>query len=215
MKVALVHDALNQYGGAEKVLEEFHVLFPDAPVYCPVYLPEVMPHHFAAWDIRPSWLARLPLANRYHRAIFPLYPYAMHSMDLTGFDVILSSSFNFGHNVVADPEACHVCYCHSPSRFLWDFHGYSRREGFSSLKRSSVVPFLPWLRAHDVVSASRVDKWIATSRLVERRIWKTYRRRSTIIPPPVDLAQFAPAARHDGYFHRVFCLIGSHVKRGA
>lgn len=208
MKVALVHDALNQYGGAEKVLEEFHRLYPDASVFCPVYLPDVMPREFAEWDIRPSWLARLPGANRYHRAIFPLYPYAMHSVDLSGFDVVLSSSFNFAHNVVAGPDTCHVCYCHSPSRFLWDFHGYVQREGFSTLKRSLVVPFLPSLRTQDVVAAQRVDTWVATSRVVQQRIRTIYRRRSGIIPPPVDLAQFESSATgHDGYFLLLMRLV--------
>jgi len=199
MKIALVHDALNQYGGAEKVLEEFHALYPDAPVFCPVYLPGAMPRAFDAWDIRPSWLARLPGANRYHRAVFPLYPYAMHSLDLTGYDLILSSSFNFAHNVAGDAEACHVCYCHSPSRFLWDFHNYARREGFSAVKRAAVLPFLPHLRAQDTASAHRVDRWIATSRAVQRRVLKTYRRRSTIIPPPVDIDAFHTARTHDRY----------------
>ncbi len=208
MKIALVHDALNQYGGAEKVLEEFHRLYPDAPVFCPVYLPDVMPKAFANWDIRPSWLARLPGANRYHRAIFPLYPYAMHSVDLSGFDVVLSSSFNFAHNVVAGPDTCHVCYCHSPSRFLWDFHGYVRREGFSVLKRSLVVPFLPSLRTQDVVAAQRVDTWIATSRVVQQRIRTVYRRRSGIIPPAVEIAQFEPSpSGHDDYFLLLMRLV--------
>jgi glycosyltransferase involved in cell wall biosynthesis len=201
MKVAIVHDALNQYGGAEKVLEELHAIFPDAPVFCPVYLPKVMPADFADWDIRPSWMNRLPGANRYHRIIFPLYPLAMHGLDLSGYDVVITSSFNFAHNIVVDPDACHICYCHSPSRFLWDFHGYARRERFSAFKRALIMPFLPTLRTQDAVSAQRVDAWIATSRVVQQRIRKVYGRRSTIIAPPVDLLQFSPAARRqDDYF---------------
>jgi glycosyltransferase involved in cell wall biosynthesis len=200
MRVALVHDALNQYGGAEKVLEEFHAMFPEAPIFCPVYRPDVMPKDFQNWDIRQSWMARLPGANRYHRLVFPLYPYAMHGTDLSDYDLILSSSFNFAHNVVTPTDSCHVCYCHSPSRFLWDFEGYAKREQFSALKRGMIHPFLPSLRTQDVVSSLGVDSWIATSRLVQKRIRKVYRRRSTIIAPPVDLGQFAPAASHDGYY---------------
>ena len=207
MRVALVHDALNQYGGAEKVLEEFHALFPEAPVFCPVYLPKVMSPDFANWDIRPSWMDRLPGANRYHRIVFPLYRYAMHGLDLSEYDLILSSSFNFAQNVVADHDARHVCYCHSPSRFLWDFHGYARREGFSKIKRALVKPFLPSLRTNDVVSAQHVDSWIATSRVVQQRIRKTYRRRSSIIPPPVDLTKFAPSTGHDGYLLLLMRLV--------
>jgi glycosyltransferase involved in cell wall biosynthesis len=200
MKVALVHDALNVYGGAEKVLEELHAVFPDAPIFCPIYRPEAMPASFMHWDIRPSWMGRLPGANRHHRLLFPIYPYAMHGMDLSGYDVVLSSSFNFAHNVVVGPSTHHICYCHSPSRFMWDFHGYARREGFSNLTRSLVLPFLPSLRTHDAASAQRVDSWIATSRIVQQRIRKIYRRRSTIIAPPVDLSQFSPASEHDKYF---------------
>jgi glycosyltransferase involved in cell wall biosynthesis len=207
MKVALVHDALNQYGGAEKVLEEFHEMFPDAPIFCPVYRPEVMPSGFARWDIRPSWMQRLPVADRYHRIYFALYPYAMHGTDLSGYDLVLTSSFNFAHNVVVSPGSCHICYCHSPSRFLWDFASYARREQLSALKRAVVQSFLPSLRTYDVVSAQRVDSWIATSQVVQQRIHKIYRRRSTIIAPPVDLAQFAPAPRHHGYFLLLMRLV--------
>jgi glycosyltransferase involved in cell wall biosynthesis len=207
VKVAIVHDALNQYGGAEKVLEELHAVFPDAPVFCPVYLPKVLPAAFATWDIRPSWMSRLPGANRYHRSIFPIYPYAMHDINLDGFDVVLTSSFNFAHNVVAAPGACHICYCHSPSRFLWDFHGYARRERFSAFKRALVVPFLPHLRTQDAVSARLVDGWIATSRVVQQRIRKIYGRRSTIIPPPIDPSQYHVEPNHDGYFLLLMRLV--------
>jgi glycosyltransferase involved in cell wall biosynthesis len=168
-----------------------------------------MPRDFDSWDIRTSWLAKIPGANRHHRAVFPLYPYAMHSVDLSDYDLVLSSSFNFAHNAVAGPDTCHVCYCHSPSRFLWDFHGYAKREGFSALKKSMVIPFLPSLRADDVVSAQRVDAWVATSRIVRQRIHKIYRRRSSIIPPPVDLTQFAPSTTgHDNYFLLLMRLVG-------
>jgi glycosyltransferase involved in cell wall biosynthesis len=208
VKVALVHDALNQYGGAEKVLEEFHAIFPEAPIYCPVFRPSVLPRAFGDWDIRPSWLARIPGANRYHRAIFPLYPYAMHSLDLSSYDLVVSSSFNFAHQVVVSPDAHHICYCHSPSRFLWDFNGYTQREGLSASKRALVVPFLPSLRTFDFASAQRVDTWIATSRVVRQRIDKIYRRPSVIIPPPVNLHEFSPnGSGHDGYFLLLMRLV--------
>ena len=128
MKVAIVHDSMSHYGGAEKVLEQMHAAFPAAPVHVALWNPARLPPQFRDWDIRTSWLDRLPLARRFHRAAFPLYPSAMHSFDLSGFDVVLSSSFNFAHNVVVDPDAVHVCYCHSPGRFLWDFAGYATRE---------------------------------------------------------------------------------------
>src|SRR5260221_4720489 len=114
----------------------------------------------------------------------------MHSLDLGGFDVVLSSSYNFAHNVVTDPDAVHVCYCHSPARFMWDTAGYARREGFGPLKRAVIGAFMPSLRAMDVVAAQRVDCWVSTSRLVQRRIRKYYQRDSIILPPPVDVGEF-------------------------
>lgn len=208
MKVALVHDALNQNGGAEKVLAELHRMFPSAPVFCPLYRPSVLPADFAGWDVRPSWMQRIPGATRYHRVMFPLYPFAMHGFDLSEYDVVISSSFNFAHNVVIRPDASHICYCHSPSRFLWDFDAYARREGLSRVQRMFVSAFLPALRTHDVVSAQGVDTWIATSRVVRQRIRKIYRRRSELVPPPIDLDEFGSTPSHGGYYLVLMRLVG-------
>lgn len=208
MRVAIVHDVINQYGGAEKVLEELHALFPDAAVLAPSYHADSLPPHFRQWGIRTSWLDRLPGANRFHRLVFPLYPFAMHSLSVEGYDLVISSSFNFAHNITTGPHTAHLCYCHSPSRFLWDFEAYARREGFGALKRSMIVPFLPPLRALDLAAAQGVDHWVATSDLVRRRISKIYRRRSAVLAPPIDVNEFHVSPRHDGYYLLLMRLVG-------
>lgn len=208
MKVAIVHDVINQYGGAEKVLEELRAIYPDATIMAPSYHPDLLPPRFRDWGIRTSWLDRLPGANRFHRIVFPLYPFAMQSLVTDGYDLVISSAFNFAHNVTTGPDTTHVCYCHSPSRFLWDFDAYARREGFGKVKRGLIAPFLPPLRGLDIASAQGVDHWIATSDLVQRRIRKTYRRRSALIPPPIDINEFHVAPRHDGYYLLLMRLVG-------
>lgn len=208
MKVALVHEALTVYGGAEKVLEEFAAMFPEAPIFAPIYDPGPFPDALRAHDVRTSWLNSLPFVKRHHRAIFPIYPSLMNGMDLDGFDLVLSSSFNFAHNVVTSPEACHVCYCHSPARFLWDYNGYARREKFGTFERHLIELLLPRLRTMDRTAAQGVDHWVSTSSLVERRIRKIYRRESVIIPPPVDLMEFKPVSHHDGYYLVLMRLVG-------
>ncbi|WP_149535808.1 glycosyltransferase [Siccirubricoccus phaeus] len=208
MKLAIIHDSIGQYGGAEKVLEEMHAAFPDAPIFMALWNQKGLPPHFRQWDVRTSWLDRLPGARRWHRALFPLYPMAMHGFDLSGFDVVLSSSFNFAHNVVVGPEAVHICYCHSPARFLWDFHGYAERERFGRLTRGAVSAMLPTLRTMDAVAAMRVDHWISTSRLVQQRIGKYYRRESEILPPPIRVAEFRMGQGPGEHFLLLMRLVG-------
>ncbi|MCO6418404.1 glycosyltransferase [Siccirubricoccus sp. KC 17139] len=208
MKLAIIHDSIGQYGGAEKVLEEMHAAFPDAPVFLPLWNEKGLPPHFRHWDVHTSWLDRMPGARRLQRAIFPLHPIAMHGFDLSEFDVVLSSSFNFAHNVVVGPEATHICYCHSPGRFLWDFHGYAERERMGRFTRGAVTAMLPLLRTMDAVAAMRVDHWIATSRLVQQRIGKYYRRDSQILPPPIRVADFRMGKGPGEHFLLLMRLVG-------
>lgn len=207
MKVALVHDWLNQYGGAERVLEEFHALFPDAPVYVSMYAPEKMPAKYQTWDIRTTWMQRLPLVTKKHQPFMPLYPAAFETFDLSGYDLVLSSASAFCHGVITRPETCHVCYCHTPTRFMWNYFDYVKRESLSPAKQRALVPFLFNLRTWDRVSADRVDYWIANSRLVRQRIAKFYRRTSAVIHPPVSADRFQPSDGHDDYFFVLSRLI--------
>ncbi len=190
MRVALVHDYLNQYGGAERVLEALHTLFPAAPVFTSVYDPDVMPRAYRTWDIRTSWMQRLPAWRRLFRAYVPFYPSAFESFDLSAYDLVISSSSAFAKGVIPRPGAIHVCYCHTPMRFAWRTSEYVAREAFGAARRAALMPLMTLLRMWDVVSTQRVDAFIANSRAVAQRIARYYGRDATVIAPPVDLPAF-------------------------
>ena len=185
MKLAIVCSWLNQYGGAERVLEVIHDLYPEAPIYTSIYRPESLPTSYRSWDIRPSPLNHLPLIKRHHQPFLPLYPLAFESMDLGGFDVVLSVTSAFAHGVITSAETAHVCYCLTPARFLWNYHTYIERERVGRLASLALQPFLKNLRQWDRLAADRVDHFVAISRTVQARISKHYRRDSEIIYPPV------------------------------
>ena len=208
MKVALVHDALNQYGGAERVLEQIKAVYPDAPVFVPLWDPTRLPDCYAGWDVRPSWLDRVPFARSKHRLMLPLYPNAIESIDLRGFDVVVGSSFGFAHGVLTSPGTLHVNYCHSPGRFLWDYHRYAERERLGRPARVLLSTMLTRLRQWDIAASERPDAWIATSRLVQDRISKFYRKPSVIIPPPVDVGRFDCGHGEGGYYLMLMRLVG-------
>jgi len=176
VRVALVHDYLTQYGGAEKVLEALHALYPGAPVYTSVYASEAMPACFQRWKIRTSFMQRLPLLRRKHQLGLPLYPTAFEQFDLSGYDLVISSSSAWAKGVITGPQTLHICYCHSPMRFAWSYQDYARGENVGALGKL-VLPFiLSYVRLWDETSAGRADAYIANSREVARRISKYYRR---------------------------------------
>jgi glycosyltransferase involved in cell wall biosynthesis len=199
MRVAIIHDYLNQYGGAERVLEALHELYPDAPVYTSIYDPAAMPAEYRTWDIRTSWMQRLPGWRRAFRAYFPLYPSAFESFDLSGYDLILSSSSAYAKGIIPSPTAVHICYCHTPMRFAWRTEAYVEREGIGGLLRILMSLLLTNLRQWDVSNAPRIDQFVANSREVAGRIKRYYGRDSVIIPPPVDLPPYAPQPPGDYY----------------
>jgi glycosyltransferase involved in cell wall biosynthesis len=190
---ALIHDWLNQIGGAEDVLESFVGLFPGAPIFTSIYAPALMPLAYRRWPIRVSFMDRLPGVHRHHQPYLPLYPLAFEGFDLRGHDLILSNKSGFCHGVRKPPGAVHVCYCLTPTRYVWDFDAYAAREGLGVAARLLFRPLLAWLRRWDLRAASRVDHFIAISTEVQRRIARHYRRDSDIIFPPVDLDRFAAA----------------------
>jgi glycosyltransferase involved in cell wall biosynthesis len=200
MKVALVHDWLNQLGGAEDVLETLVDLYPSAPVYTSLYWPEKMPAHWQEWDIRPSFIDRLPLARRRQQLYFPLYSLAFEQFNLEGYDLVLSNKSGFCHGVITGPETVHICYCLTPTRYLWRYHQYAQQENLKRSTRLLLLPFLTFLRQWDRLAADRVDHFIAISQEIRRRIAKVYRREAAIIYPPVDTARFEPATQTDDYY---------------
>ncbi len=192
MQVALVHDYLNQYGGAERVLEALHDLFPAAPVYTSIFDPTTMPTAYQTWDIRTSFMQRLPAWRTQFRRYVALYPTAFEQFDLRSYDLIISSSSAFAKGVISRPGTLHICYCHTPMRFAWRTDDYVAREQINGLQ-AKLLPFLlTYLRMWDVTSANRVDLFIANSREVAGRIARYYRRPAIVIPPPVDLPPYNP-----------------------
>lgn len=192
VKIALVHDWLNQYGGAELVLEALHDLFPESPVYTSMYARESMPAAYQKWDIRTSFLDRVPLVKRHHQPFLALYPLAFEQHDLQGYDLVISNSSAFCHGVLTRPDALHVNYCLTPPRFVWNYPQYAARERLGRVTRLLLPPLVSYLRNWDAVAAQRVDRFIGISAAVQQRIRKWYRRRSALIHPPVDVGKFQP-----------------------
>ncbi len=197
-KVALIHDWLNQRGGAENVLEVLHDLLGEPPVYTSLYQPDQLNARLRRWDIRTSDLDRLPGAHALRRYLLPLYPAAFARMDLSDLDLVLSikSAFCLGVRT-AGPErrARHVCYCLTPTRFLWDFEGYTQREPMSAPARFLSRRMVTRLRAWEVAAARGIDEFVAISSTVQKRIKTCYGRDAVVIPPPVDTEEFRPLSR--------------------
>lgn len=200
LNVAIVCSWLNQYGGAERVLEVLHEMYPEAPVYTSMYWPEALPERYRSWDIRTSYLDRLPLIKRHHQPFLPLYPAGFESLRLEGYDLVLSVTSAFAHGVRVGPGATHVCYCLTPARFLWDYDAYARREQMGGVARALLPTLLKPLRNWDARAAGRVDHFVAISQVVRERIARHYERPSHIIYPPVDTTAFAPSDEVDDYY---------------
>jgi glycosyltransferase involved in cell wall biosynthesis len=200
MKVALVHDWLNQIGGAEDVLETLVGLFPEAPIYTSLYWADKMPAHWRSWDIRTSFIDRLPFARKRQQLYFPIYPFAFEQFDFRDYDLVLSNKSGFCHGIITGPETLHICYCLTPTRYVWRTHQYAEQERLGRLTRALLPPFLTFLRQWDRLAADRVDHFIAISDEVRRRIAKIYRREAAIIYPPVDTSRFEPSGRVEDYY---------------
>ena len=212
LRVALVHDWLNQMGGAENVLEELVGLFPGAPVFTSMYGPEKMPDSYRAWPIHTSFMQNLPGVTQHHQAYLPLYPAAFAATDLSGFDLILSNKSGFCHGVRSRRDgrkALHVCYCLTPTRFLWLYEQYRDRERIGALMDAALRPVLALLRRWDYAAAQRVDHFIAISSVVQERIRRIYGRESLVVHPPVDTQRFTPdpSVSNGSYFLIVSRLI--------
>lgn len=199
MRVAFVHDYLTQLGGAERVLVEMHQLYPQAPVYTSLYDRRAMGTAFDAIDVRTSWLQRIPGAARRFRAMLPLYPQAFESLDLRGFDLVISSTTSFAKGVLVPPGTLHVSYMNTPTRFLWYPQEYAF-EIVPAFARPALRAALPRLRRWDYSAAQRPHRIIANSQNVAARIRACYHRDSDVAPCPVDLAKFSPSDSIEDYY---------------
>lgn len=208
LKIALVHDYLVQYGGAEQVLQAFRELYPDAPIYTLIHEPEAVHGKFDDSRVHTSFLQRFPGVRRAHRLFPLLMPAAIEQFDLSGYDIVLSDSASFAKGVLTGPDTLHISYIHTPMRYAWDdCQKYTEDFGFPPLVRR-MVPFLVSpLRIWDCVSADRPDLVLANSGFVARRILKYYGRKATVIPPPVDTGRFFVSEKRGDYFLMVGRLI--------
>ncbi len=209
MPTALAHDWLNQAGGAESVLETFHGMYPQAPIYTSMFAPRRLPAAYGQWDIRTSFMQRLPGVAGHHQAYLPLYPLAFGRLDLSAYDLVISNASAFCKGVRTRPGAVHLCYCLTPTRFLWMYPEYVAREGLGLLPRAILPPVIRLLRAWDRAAADRVTAFAAISVAVQERIRRFYGRESEIIYPPVAEAAFHPVTQAEpgGYFLSVGRLI--------
>ena len=191
MRVALVHDYLNQYGGAERVLEAFCEMFPQAPIYTLVYDAKLTGFAFEGRTIKTSFLQKMPFAASRHR-YFPIFmPYAIEQLDLSGYDLVISDSGSYAKGIITKPQTLHISYCHTPHRYAWD----NSNKLIGEFKYPKIIKaigplFMTYVRIWDAQAADRADAFIANSEFVARRIKKYYGREATVIYPPVNAGRF-------------------------
>jgi len=187
-------------GGAERVAAAMHDSFPSAPIYTTVALPHRLPKELRGADIRTSAMQRLPGMERRFRQYFMLYPFAVEHFDLSEYDLIFSSSSGYAKGVRRRKNAIHVCYCHTPMRWVWRYEDYVARESFGRVARS-LLPISLWgLKKWDLRAAQQPNYYIANSHLVAQRIKQIYGREAFVIPPPIDVDRFQLSAIIDDYY---------------
>ncbi|MDD4996155.1 MAG: glycosyltransferase [Patescibacteria group bacterium] len=202
MKVALIHDFLTQYGGAEKVLECFHKIWPTAPIFTLFYDQEAMRDKFIDCDIRVSPIQNLPFGVKKYRWYLPLMPSAVERFNLKNFDLVISDCSAYAKGVITQPGTCHFSYIHTPTRYLWsDAHNYlDSLKGGEKIASKIIAPLLNRLRIWDYLAAQRPNALIANSKFVAQRIKHYYHRESTVIYPPVETDKFKISEKIDKYF---------------
>lgn len=201
MKIALVHDHLNQLGGAERVLLNLQAIWPTSPIFTLIYDNQRLEKWFAGSNIIESFLSGLPGSRNHFKWYLPFMPAAWERFNFTEYDVVVSSASGLAKGIIVNPEALHICYCHTPTRYLWsDAHTYTEELRQPRLIKKILPPVLTYLRMWDYTAAQRVDKFVANSHFVARRIKKYYRREAEIIYPPVATSQFDISTEVDKYF---------------
>ncbi len=191
-RVALVHDFLLDVRGAERVFAALCDMFPDADVFTAIYDPRGTEHRFAGRRIHTTFLQKLHPTSRTFRPLLPLYPYAMESLDLSAYDLVLSSSSGWAHGVIASESALHVCYCHNPFRYAWNERERTLAR-YDPIRRAALGFVLQRWRQWDWIAAQRVDAYIANSEITRRRVRRYLGRDASVLHPPVETGRFAPS----------------------
>src|SRR5258707_1074938 len=166
MKIAVVHDYFTQLGGAERLVGEIYRMLPDPTVFTTVAFPKCIPSQLTDAKIHTSWLQKLPSIERYYRLYFLLYPLGVSALNLLEYDLVVSSSSGYAKGVQVGRDAVHVCYCHTPMRWVWSFDKYSSRESFAPSQRPLLTMLIRGLKAWDEEASRQPDHFIANSRLV-------------------------------------------------
>jgi glycosyltransferase involved in cell wall biosynthesis len=203
VKVAIIHDWLVTYGGAERVLEQILKLFPDADLFTLYdFIPPGKRDFILNKPVTTSFLQRLPLARRKYRSYLPLMPLAIEQFNLSSYNLIISSSFSMAKGIITGPDQLHISYVHSPVRYAWDLtHHYLRESGLQKGIKSWLARWiLHRIRLWDVRTANGVDEFTCNSQFIARRIWKVYRRRAIVINPPVDAAAFELRSKKEDFY---------------
>src|SRR6516162_10943104 len=206
MRIAIVHHWFISFAGGERVVDTIASIFPAADIFTLFLDQKKLPAALQKHKITTSFLNRAPALRRAHRHLLPLYPLAVEMLNLGGYDLVITSDSGPMKGVLTDPHSTHICYCHSPMRYLWD--GYSAY--FRSMPPLAQTIFSiasHYVRNWDYSAAQRVDHFIANSRYVARRIRKYYRRESTVIYPPINTSQSYLAGKHENYYLAVGRLV--------
>ncbi len=193
MRVAVVHEWLTSHAGSEKVIEQILQLYPDADLFSLVdFLTPEQRHFIDHRSVTTSFIQNLPLAKRAFRQYLPLMPLAVEQFNLAAYDVVISSNHAVAKGVLTAPHQLHISYVHTPIRYAWDMqHQYLQQAGLDRGPKGALTRLiLHYLRLWDTISANRVDRFIANSRFIAKRIWRTYRRPAKVIYPPVDVSRF-------------------------
>jgi glycosyltransferase involved in cell wall biosynthesis len=200
MQIAVVHDYFTQMGGAERVAEELARMLPSASLYTTVAMPDLMPPGLAGRRIETSWMQHLPSMRRYYRLYFLLYPLAVRSLDLSRYDLVVSSSSGYAKGVRTSRDAIHVCYCHTPMRWAWSFASYSAQETAGAARRLLLPPMIRALRKWDERASHYPDHFVANSKTVAARIQRAYGRTAEVIHPPINVHRFRPSPEQEDYY---------------
>ena len=203
MKIAVVHDWLVTYAGAERALEQILLLYPEADLFSLVdFLPQGQRAFILDKKVTTSFIQSLPFAKTKYRSYLPLMPLAIEQFDLSEYDLVISSSYAVAKGVLTHARQVHVCYCYSPMRYAWDlYHQYLRESGLTRGLRGMVAKIiLHYIRTWDYTTVNRVDHFVAISHYIAKRIKKIYGRDATVVYPPVDIDTFMPYAKKEDFY---------------
>ncbi len=201
MKVALIHDHLAQDGGAEKVLKVLSDMFPEAPIYTLLYEPTMADKYFKNRKIFTSIIQKIPGGVRFYKWFLPIMSLAVEFFDLSDYDLVISNTSSFAKGVITNTNTLHLCYCCTPTRYLWsDTHSYIQELKYNKYFKKIIALSLKKIRIWDRLAADRPDYFIADSQFIAKRIKKYYRRESVVIYPPVEIDKFQLAANPGDYW---------------